>query len=326
MLIKLFRDISDIRWLSSLLVVILLFVPFRFVTEQHHYSNSFLQYFDFFAQMDYKSSLAFIITSVLIVVFLLFVFNHSLIINKLIPLKNYSGVLFSVVFLVVWKPVFASFSDIFTTSLLLVSVYNLFRAENSEKDVLRYYDSAFIISVAIIFNIYLFPFIILPVIAQLLFRQINPKIIVSTLTGFLLPHIFLTAFYFAIHNTFPYGKMLSDFFSSIQISFDVFLDYPVHWICFTPILILVLFRALNRLPDKKISIRKKTLLLFWVLVLSVILLALKNVPLDLMLLIIAFPLGFFIADSFYDLFSKRVFRILADIGFVVLVFYNMFFA
>ena len=71
--------------------------------------------------------------------------------------------------------------------------------------------------------------------------------------------------------------MISEFAHSVDLGVNVFINNPILWICLAPFIIMTVFKILASIKEKKIVIRKKTLILIWWVVLSFGLLFINNI-------------------------------------------------
>jgi hypothetical protein len=325
MIVKLFRNLADFRWLIALLLLSLMFVPFRFQTEPLDLNTSLLQKFSILKDTTNQTGLLTHITLYLIIILLASWFHKILIFHRFIPARNFLGLFYSILLLAIWQPLFPGFIHSISAAFFFLAIYNMLSSENSQMPILRVFDAAFLISIAGILNLYLLPFMILPFVALTLFRQSTWNLWAAALTGLLLPHLFLAVIMLAVDDNIVYFSVFSTFFSSLKLSLNNFTEYPLHWICFSPVIFLTVFRMLSSLGDKKIIVRKKIVLFMWTTFLSVIMLFIHNVPITLFLILIFFPLGFYIASSLRFLAVKKLFILLTDLSLPALIIYNLFF-
>jgi hypothetical protein len=226
---------------------------------------------------------------------------------------------------VLWQPLFPGFINVISAALFFTAVYKMLSSEDAQMPILKVFDAAFFLSIAGIINLYLLPFMLLPFVALVLFRQSAWNLWAAAFTGLLLPHLFLAVIMLAVFDNIYYFSMYSTFFSSLDFNLNNFTEYPLHWICFSPVIFLSVFKMLTSLGDKKIIVRKKISLLIWTTVFSFFLLFIVEAPLTLLLLLILFPSGFYIASSLRFLAEKKLFILLTDISLPAVVIFNLFF-
>lgn len=175
-------------------------------------------------------------------------------------------------------------------------------------------------------NVFFIPFLILPFVALLLFRLFDWRLIASAITGIILPHFFLMSMYFLFHDKTFYPELFTQIFSGFKIGLNNFIAYPVHWISFAPVLLLTALKTFSSLGERKIIVRKKSVFLIWITVFSILLLFFENGSPQILILMIAFPLGYFIATSLLFLHEKRIFIFLTDIAIPAIIVYHVFFS
>jgi hypothetical protein len=319
---RVFKNLYDTRWFAAIALLVVLFVPFDTVVVPHHLQSTLLQHVGVQHWFDYNPGVIGRIGLVLMTLLLCASFHILLSVNKIIPSKNFVGLLYTAILVAVWLPIFASFSDIFTGGFIVLGMYNLFHVEHAQNPILSIFNAAFCISLAVVLNLHALPFILLPFIALLLFRQALWNLWAAALAGLIIPQVLVSSVEFLLYDNISWLSMVFGFFADVELGVRHFVDFPIHWISMSPFLIIGLWGFLNRLGDKKIVIRKKSMLVFWMFSLAVILLFVNNAPLDILILFIALPSGFFIASSMKFLSERKLFIFLTDIGIITLIIFN----
>jgi len=326
MIVQLFKNLADFKWIAAFLIMIAMFLPFDFNVSSAFESFSLLQKFQFFDFLNVNQSILLSILSASLIVLFLSLFHYMLMIHKLISSRNFLGVLYSLLFIVLWLPDITDVYGIISVGLFYLSIYYIFTAEDSSMPLLRIFDASFLISLSCMLNVFFIPFLILPFVALLLFRLFDWRLIASAITGIILPHFFLMSMYFLFHDKTFYPELFTQIFSGFKIGLNNFIAYPVHWISFAPVLLLTALKTFSSLGERKIIVRKKSVFLIWITVFSILLLFFENGSPQILILMIAFPLGYFIATSLLFLHEKRIFIFLTDIAIPAIIVYHVFFS
>lgn len=324
MVIKLFKNLADYRWLFAFGLMVMMFVPFNFPIHSTFPAVSLLKNFEIPGDPSFFQTKPGSMALVLLFIIFASFFHQMLISNKLLTARNFTGLFYTVAIMALWYPVWPSLYDMLTAGFLFLGIFNMFASEDSKQPLLRAFDASFLISISCILNIYLLPFMLLPFFALFFFRQFTWRLWASSFTGLILPHLFLMSAYFLVFGKTCYALMVEEIFGNAVISADKFTGFPIYWAICTPIIGIAVFRTMSTLGDKKIIVRKKTVLMTWIILFSMILLLFKDVSISLLLMIVSFPSGFFMASSMRRLQEKRLMIFITDVAFLSIVFFHIF--
>lgn len=321
MIINLFKNLSDTRWFAAIAILLLMFIPFDYRFTNHDFSFTLLQDFKIESWFSTDPTLFLTIVIILFTILSASLFFFMLMGNKLIPSRNYSGLLFTIILIIVWHPDIISYSDLITLTFLLFGLFRVLNVEESANPQLAIFDSAFFICLACVLNVYLTPYILIPFLALLHFRVFYLRIWISALAGIFLPLFIVNSLAYVIHGSFSMFSMLAHIFNSIKPGIEHIIQHPFHWAVAGLVMIPAIFRTLSLSSEKKIITRKKTILLVWFFLFACVILFLDQAPPDIIIFLLAFPSGFFISSSFSFLSEKKLFSFLIDlvcIGLIVL--------
>jgi len=324
-IVRLFKNLSDTRWFAAILLLFVLFIPFNYIFSLHEYSHTLLTNLHISSWFIYQQTPINTISIIVLTIAAAIFFHHVLINNKLTSAKNFTGLLFTVILIVVWHPILVSYLHFFTLALVLFGLFRLLFFDESPNPLLQIFDSAFLISLAVILNIFLIPLILLPFVALIHFRDFNLRTWVAAITGIILPILFLNTADYLLNDQITFFTLISDSLALISTSFIHLKAYPYHWIGAGLVVVPAIIKTLSKTREKKIAIRKQTTLLIWFFILSFSISLFENAPIDIIIYLIAFPAGFFISSSLYFLHEKKLFAILIDLGCIALIVFHSFF-
>jgi hypothetical protein len=324
-IVRIFKNLSDTRWFTAIVILFLLFVPFNYTFTPHHISHTFLSIFSISSWFNYQPSPIINLSIIALVITTAIFFHHVLVIHKLTPARNFTGLLFTVILLVVWHPTLISFEDLFTLILLFLGLFRLLSFEESTNPLLQIFDSAFLICLSCIINIFLLPLILLPLITLVHFRNFHLRLWLAAFTGIILPVIFLNSFAYFLSGEITFFALVSDSLRLISIDITHLKTSPYHWIGTGLFIVPAIFRSLSQTREKKIAIRKKTILLIWFFLLTIVISLFDQAPVDIIIYLIAFSSGFFISSSLKFLYERKLFALLIDLGCIALIVYHSFF-
>lgn len=321
MIINLFKNLSDTRWFAAIAILLIMFIPFDYHFTNHDFSFTLLQDFKIESWFSIDPTLFLSIVIILFTIFSATLFFFMLMRNKLIPSRNYTGLFYSIILIIVWHPDIISYSNLITLAFLQFGLFKALSMEESANPQLAIFDSSFIISIACVLNVYLTPYILIPFLALLHFRVFHLRIWTSAFVGIFLPLLIINSLAYFIHGSFSLFTMLAEIFNSIKPGIAHIIQHPIHWAVAGLVMIPAIIRTLSLSSEKKIVIRKKTILLVWFFLFACTLLFLDQAPPDITIYLLAFPAGFFISSSFVFLSEKKLFSFIIDlvcIGLIVL--------
>jgi hypothetical protein len=314
MIVQLFRNLADYKWFIAIVLLFGLFLPFDISVLLTGSESSLILNEGLKTLLRTNNSTFSGLLAVAMIIIVAVIYHFTLIRHKLLTGRNFLGLLYSVIFIAAFRPLFPSFNDILSASFILLAVLPVFASEDSNQPLLRIFDTAFLISIACIFDLNMLHFVIIPFVALVLFRQISWKLWVSGLTGLLLPQVFILSGYYLFNVQENYTETFISFFNHYQLSLSAFTIFAIPFAVIAPFMVLALLRTINSLVEKKIVVRKKIVLLMWIFVISVLLLLTKNAPVPAFMFIILMNLGFFMASSLRFLYEKRLFVLLTDLA------------
>ncbi len=322
MTVKLFKNLYNERWIPAIIIMFLMLFCLHCKEIPEQFSNFLLKDHISFNLL-LSSRLLLNVSIVFIVVYIVF-FYAILNSNKLLQYKNYTGLLYTTMLISVWRPGILSYSDIISLMLLLYFIHNLFKSEKDSQPIMRMFDSAFYISTATIIELSLFPYIILLFVCLLVFRQSDWRLWASTFIGLLLPHVFFGPVYYFIFDNVYYLNILSDFFLNLNISYLNYTNNYIFWIGISPFALLAVIRIATTISEKNIIERKKILILFWILFISIFSLFSEKSSVNTSVLLVVSVIGFMLENSVKFLKEKKFFVILTDVGILTIIAFNFF--
>ncbi len=324
MIVSLFRNLVDFKWLLAAFILFALFLPMNSAINNGVSESALLLNDTTNAIFLFRNTFIAGLISAVFIILLAVIFNFTLISHKIVPGRNFLGLMYAIILMSLWLRVLPGIAELIPVLLIILAVMPVFSSEGSAQPQLRIFDASFIISIACLFSLTFLPFILVPFVALVLFRQVSWKLWVSALTGICIPQVFLITGLFVFSDNMFYFQKFSDFFNSMNFTVINFTSFPFHWYVFGPVLVFSLFRTINMLGEKKIIVRKKMILLIWLLLISVLLLFFSQVHFKSLILFISILSGFFISGSLQFLYEKRLFALLTDLSVPAIVFSHFF--
>lgn len=167
-----------------------------------------------------------------------------------------------------------------------------------------YFISGFLLSIGSLFYFNLIFLIPIIWISQIILRGFNLREWFISIVGFATPYFFLLFYYFYFDKLDVFNKILSQnlFFSNNTLSFNIY-----YLILFSYLGVLILISSLHLLSNfntKKIITRKYFRVLFWLFLLSSILLIILNSISIEFIVIIALPISFLLSNFFVSIKSR----------------------
>lgn len=242
--------------------------------------------------------------------FLLFValgnvINMFLISFRLVPLQN-KYFYFIFLFLMSVTLQVQSFSNKSIAFLFfLLSLFQLFRIFQSE-NVYRVFNSTFLLSIAVFFNVeyvYFFPFVI---IALLLLRALTLRTFLSSLLGiFSVAFIFLSVFYLTdtfqnVHSYFALSKEMGGF--DVVRSFSVMNFIGIGLLFFS--LLFYVFSYISSRTTRSINVRSYSALINLLLIALFLVYIINFRQVGASLILILFSLSYFVTLFYIHRRSK----------------------
>lgn len=323
MILRLFRNIDDYRWFAAVFVLLVLFIPFNYVIELPGIEHHLLNYLIGDNLFIVGSGVFLKLLTIMIIVITAAFFQGMLVDFKIIPSRNYTGLFFGVLFFVIWHPTLPLLTDILSAGLLLLSLFNIFTSEESERPNMRMFDAYFLLSLATIVNFAVVIYLFIPVIAMLILRHYTIRIWVAAFVGLLLPYLFLFMYDYVSNDSQIFPVLLSDITNGFNLTLSQINDNKVLNGVFLSLTIFSMLFALSKLKEKKIHIRKKTIILMWIVLFSMVLLFVNIGSVGFSICLISFILGFLFSFAFSKLLEKRLVSVLTDVGVIVIVVWQI---
>jgi hypothetical protein len=150
--------------------------------------------------------------------------------------------------------------------ILLMILERLYKAYSKSESLELTYVSGFMIGIASLFYLPFLLFFLFLIISFIIFRNIDWHEWIGSFIGLVTPYIFLSVYYFWMDKwMFKAHEYLRFFLVSFDP--DPFRE-PTFLILSAVVLVLLvfgLFTGLTRLSEKTIEVRKKTILLIWLI-------------------------------------------------------------
>jgi hypothetical protein len=217
------------------------------------------------------SPLAATITGFLLTFLSAFLLNRLLTRNEVV-LKNSSLSALIFIALMSYFPFLLTLHQLnIATFILLMILERLYRSFNKPESQELTYVAGFLTGIASLFYLPFVLFFLFLLIAFILFRNIDWHEWTGSFIGFITPFIFLSVYYFWFDKWMVKASEYKHFF---MISFDPApFREPAFLILSGIVLVLLIFgmvTVLSRLSEKTIEIRKKTILLIWLIPMMII--------------------------------------------------------
>jgi hypothetical protein len=194
-----------------------------------------------------------------------FLLNRLLTINEVV-IKNSSLSALLFIVLMSYFPFLLTLHQVsIATFLLLMILERLYRSYNKSESLELTYVSGFLIGIASLFYLPFLFFFFFLLASLLLFRNVDWHEYVGSLIGLITPFIFLSVYYFWFDKWMTKAHEFAKFY---LITFNFALLREPKFLILSGIIIflllIALFTGVSRLSEKTIEIRKKTVLLIWV--------------------------------------------------------------
>lgn len=152
---------------------------------------------------------------------------------------------------------------------VLISIDKVFLSENNTVPVKNYFDTGLAIGIAGLFYtpvlLYIFVFWILFAIMQ----TFNWRTIACSLTGLLLPFVFLTAYNFVFNNQQPNINIYFEYFAIPPVSYFYTIKTLLPLIITALLTLIAIINTLRIIGLKKISTRKQYMVFLWIILFTI---------------------------------------------------------
>ena len=195
-----------------------------------------------------------------------FLLNRLLTQNEVI-LKNSSLSALIFIALMSYFPFLLTLHQLSIASFILLMILErLYKSYSKSESLELTYVAGFLIGIASLFYLPFILFFLFLLISFIIFRNIDWHEWVGSFIGLATPYIFLSVYYFWFDKWMSKAHEYQRFF---MISFDPApFREPAFLILSSVVLVLLIFgmiTGLSRLSEKTIEIRKKTILLIWLI-------------------------------------------------------------
>ena len=190
-------------------------------------------------------------------------------------------------------------------NLFFLLAFDKSLTSNKNKNFLStYFVSGFLLSIGSLFYFNLIFLIPIIWISQIILRGFNLREWFISIVGFATPYFFLVFYYFYFDKLDVLNKILSQnlFFHNNIPSFSIYYLIVFSYLGF--LILISSLHLLSNLNTKKIITRKYFRVLFWLFLLSSILLIILNSVSIEFIVIIALPISFLLANFFVSIKSK----------------------
>jgi hypothetical protein len=196
-----------------------------------------------------------------------FFLNWILTKHEILP-KNSSLAAFLYIFLVSYHPVFLTLHPVnICLFILLFVLEKLFDSYSREDPLELAYSAGFLIAAGALFYFPFLFFYAFVLIAFIAFRTLSPREWIGSFIGLVTPFIFLIVYYFWF-DLVPVRlhEFLRSFIPGIDMTPLKSPGFMVFTIILAVLLLFGIFAGMSRISEKTIEIRRKTLLLVWLVV------------------------------------------------------------
>lgn len=322
MLAKFFGELIDYKWFIAIFFILILFLPINKI-DPNYIFNYTLFPISFSLSTFYVNVLSYL--SLFLIILISVFFRLLLVSEKTVKRSFHLGLLLGVMYYSFWEKNLPEISEIISIIFLLLSIYYILKLEHEKNAIVLFFNSCILLSIASVFNFKFSIFYLLPFIGLFLVRIFSTRLILAGIIGLLLPHIFLFTYKFVFLNDLNYFEKIFEYIKSQSLSVDFL--YNNIWINAIALILMVLllFRTFIILPEKKIYVRKKAILLIWFLMFSSALLFINNQSITFISFIFSLFFGFLSTLALGRIFRKRYFKYTLDLVYILIVFINFYF-
>jgi len=318
MIFSLFRKLEGPKWFIAFFICLLLFLPISsfemFIIKSNYcIAKSITDFLDFLpTAIEFFISFIFIFISISIA-------NTYLNLNDINYRRNYLPLLFSFIFISLFNIPFFSFLVALSVFLLFVSLWQLTDIIKDEKNLICLFNASLLLGILSLIFPHISIYLLLAYIVLLIFRIYYTRNWIMLLIGFSLPFLYYFSYQFIINDMFDFSRYLTLSEEKIHSFFtiDNLIKDNYIWITTGFLSFIGFFKTISKAGEAKINVRKSTSVFLWFFVISIVLLFINNFCYYMIILIIAFPVGFFIYTSLYKLLNKKFIQHIIDISFII---------
>jgi hypothetical protein len=195
-----------------------------------------------------------------------FLLNNLLTRHEVVP-KNSSLTALIYIALMSYFPFLLTLHQLSIPTLILVMILErLYRSYSKAESLELTYVAGFLIGLASLFYLPFLLFFLFLLISFIIFRNIDPHEWIGSFIGLITPFIFLSVYYFWFDK---WTIKAHEFLRYFLISFDPAPFRETSFLILSGIILILLIfglmTGLARLSEKTIEIRKKTILLIWLI-------------------------------------------------------------
>lgn len=183
--------------------------------------------------------------------------------------------------------------------MLILAVWMVIKSRHHDKSYQKTFTAALLFALASLFNIYYLVFFPLIWFAMIIFRSLSWREWTISFLGMITPYIYLAFIYFWNDCLFEKIEAYKSFFQSIRIFNASYAQAIMVYIVWVEIALLVIFSVLSfvtKIPKKIISLRKISMIIVWLFLLSLCLIPLIQENFYLMGSVLFIPASVFVSS------------------------------
>lgn len=326
MFIKLFKSGYSLQLIVLFVVAILLWVPsfIHPLSASHELSPApFYNYVYYFLR---KLPFLQIIIAFLLIILEAFLLNKILINNGVIR-KNTFMTAFVYIILMSQNPeLHTLYPALLSNFLLIIAFYYILKLYNETEAYAQVFNAGFLIGIASLFYLPAIFFIFIMWIGLIIFSIFLWREWLISLIGLLIPYFFLFVFYFWFDRLEDMIDNYFDFFRNIR---EFCFNLNVYQLIILSIIALFVLLAINRiltlLNKKTISLRKKSIIMIWFFLISLITVVYASDTGIKYLALTFVPTASLIAYYFGDIRKKLVIEIIFIVMMILIFMLRAFY-
>ena len=179
-----------------------------------------------------------------------------------------------------------------STVFLLFAIESLFDCYKNESDLINLFNASAYISIGSLFYFNLIYFMIFIWAGMVILKPFSLKEFFKSIIGLITPYFFCMAYFFMTDNSKWFVERISVNFIPINRTMFFDLPYYVFFLFLLLFIIIASFRLLADFSRLKIGTRKYFVILFWVFMISIILLGISPLVFMEIMPLMAVPLSF----------------------------------
>ncbi len=324
MFIKLFKSGYSLQLIILFVILLLLWIEdfINPVHAAHEFSPApFYNYFYYFQK---NLPILQVLIAFILVIAQAFLLNKILIENAIIRKNSFLPAFVYIIIMSQSKELHTIYPALIANLLLIVVFYYLLKIYNETEAYLEILNAGFLVGLASLFYLPSIFFIILLWIGFIIYSIFLWREWVISLIGLLIPYIFLFTYYFWFDRM---DDMLSNYLVFFDNISELFFELNIFQIITLSMIALFVLLAINRiiisLNTKTISIRKKSIIMIWFFLISLISLIFGSRSNIGYLALTFVPCASLIAYYFSDIKKKVVIEVLFVI-LILLIFSSRF--